>query len=163
TGQAPARTEEARRLRLPARRGPGCSHRLPRGHAAPQRHRRPPRWGPCDPHMGSGPVAAVGRERAVAAEDHVPQQLPGAAGRRRETHPNRIDPLVLDILGRKMTPQTPADGISGPDGPRSSVEGARKKRIWLYVLLAAVVLAALYVVVGFFSGRVLTPGTTVAG
>lgn len=62
-----------------------------------------------------------------------------------------------------MTPQTPADGISGPDGPRSSVEGARKKRIWLYVLLAAVVLAALYVVVGFFSGRVLTPGTTVAG
>src|SRR5690625_6584770 len=62
-----------------------------------------------------------------------------------------------------MTPQTPADGISGPDGPRSSVEGARKKRIWLYVLLAAVVLAALYVVVGFFSGLVLTPGTTVAG
>src|SRR5699024_12312923 len=62
-----------------------------------------------------------------------------------------------------MTPQTPADGISGPDGPRSSVEGARKKRIWPYVLLVAVVLAALYIVVGFFSGRVLTPGTTVAG
>src|SRR5699024_5148274 len=45
TGQAPARTEEARRLRLPARRGPRCAHRLPRRHAAPQRHRRPPRCG----------------------------------------------------------------------------------------------------------------------
>src|SRR5699024_3032221 len=70
---------------------------------------------------------------------------------------------VLDILGRKMTPQTPADGISGPDGPRSPVEGARQKRIWPYVLRVALVLAALYTVVGFFSGRVRTPGSTVAG
>src|SRR5699024_11396597 len=60
-------------FRLPARRGPGCSHRLPRGYAAPQRHRRPPRWGPCDPPMGSGPVAAAGRQRAVASrsEEHT--------------------------------------------------------------------------------------------
>ncbi|WP_209373622.1 VanW family protein [Brevibacterium renqingii] len=62
-----------------------------------------------------------------------------------------------------MTPQTPADGTSGPVGPRSSVEGARTKRIWPLFLIVVIVLAALYIVVGFLSGRVLTPGTTVAG
>ena len=63
-----------------------------------------------------------------------------------------------------MPTTTLSDGTSNPGGPDPSGSDARKKTIWpLILLLAVVVLAAIYVVIGFFSGRMLAPGTTVAG
>ncbi|WP_436326453.1 VanW family protein [Brevibacterium sp. FAM 27836] len=61
-----------------------------------------------------------------------------------------------------MSTQTLSDGNSHP-GRRPAGDDARKK-IWpVVVLLSVVVLAALYIIIGFFSGRVLGSGTTVAG
>ncbi len=62
-----------------------------------------------------------------------------------------------------MPTQTLSDGTPKPEGPRSAGDDVKKRRIWPFVLGAVVVLAAIYIVIGFFSGRVLTPGTTVAG
>ena len=61
-----------------------------------------------------------------------------------------------------MPTNTMSDGTSNAGGPDPSGSAARKK-IWPFILLAVVVLAAIYVVIGFFSGRMLAPGTTVAG
>ncbi|TGD33328.1 hypothetical protein EB835_00520 [Brevibacterium sp. S22] len=62
-----------------------------------------------------------------------------------------------------MPTKTLSDGTSNPGGPDPSGSDARKKTIWPFILLAVLVLAAIYIAIGFFSGRVLTPGTTVAG
>ncbi|AZU02342.1 hypothetical protein CXR29_07270 [Brevibacterium linens] len=62
-----------------------------------------------------------------------------------------------------MPTNTLSDGPSNPGGPDPSRRDARTKKIWPFILLAVLVLAAIYVVIGFFSGRVLAPGTTVAG
>ncbi|WP_434595022.1 VanW family protein [Brevibacterium sp. 1718] len=62
-----------------------------------------------------------------------------------------------------MPTNTLSDGTSNAGGPDPSGSAARKKSVWPFILVAVVVLAAIYVVIGFFSGRMLAPGTTVAG
>jgi vancomycin resistance protein YoaR len=62
-----------------------------------------------------------------------------------------------------MPTQTLSDGTPTPEGPRSAGDDVKKRSIWPFALGAVVVLAVIYVVIGFFSGRVLTPGTTAAG
>jgi vancomycin resistance protein YoaR len=62
-----------------------------------------------------------------------------------------------------MPTQTLSDGTPNRDGPGSSGDGARKRKIWPFILGAVFVLAAIYVIIGFLSGRMLAPGTTVAG
>ncbi len=62
-----------------------------------------------------------------------------------------------------MPTQTLSDGTPTPEGPRSAGDEEKKRSIWPFALGAVIVLAVIYVVIGFFSGRVLTPGTTVAG
>jgi vancomycin resistance protein YoaR len=62
-----------------------------------------------------------------------------------------------------MPTQTLSGGSSHHDGHHTASDGERKK-IWpIVVLLCVLAVAGLYVLVGYFSGRVLGPGTTVAG
>ncbi|WP_313450975.1 VanW family protein [Brevibacterium casei] len=59
-----------------------------------------------------------------------------------------------------MSTQTLAG--SAPD-PSAGTSAGRRKRPWIIALLILVGLAVVYLAIGFFSGRVVAPGTTVAG
>lgn len=60
---------------------------------------------------------------------------------------------------------TPTLSSSSPDpgGRRTSTTQTPQRRPWLVVLFILLGLAVIYLAIGFLSGRVLTPGTTVAG
>ncbi|UVI37578.1 VanW family protein [Brevibacterium spongiae] len=63
-----------------------------------------------------------------------------------------------------MPTQTLSDGNSYPSRRNPAGDDEPKKKIWPFVvLLIVIVLAAIYIALGFFSGRVLGAGTTVAG
>lgn len=62
-----------------------------------------------------------------------------------------------------MPSQTLSSGSPNSGGYRRESDAAPKSRPWVPVLIIVLGLAALYVVIGFLSGRMLAPGTTVAG
>ncbi len=53
--------------------------------------------------------------------------------------------------------------LAGAPDPSAGTSAGRRKRPWIIALLILVGLAVVYLAIGFFSGRVVAPGTTVAG
>ncbi|MDN6123596.1 MAG: VanW family protein [Brevibacterium sp.] len=62
-----------------------------------------------------------------------------------------------------MPTQTLSHSSPNPDGRPTRPTQAPKRRPWLIVVFIVLVLAAIYLVIAFLTGRVLSPGTTVAG
>ncbi|MCF2571945.1 VanW family protein [Brevibacterium sp. UCMA 11754] len=62
-----------------------------------------------------------------------------------------------------MPTQTLSHSSPNPGGRPQGTTETPKRKPWLIALFIILVLAAIYLVVGFLTGRVLSPGTTVAG
>ena len=62
-----------------------------------------------------------------------------------------------------MPTQTLSHSSPNPGGRPSGATQTPKRRPWLIAVFIVLVLAVIYLVIGFLSGRVLAPGTTVAG
>lgn len=62
-----------------------------------------------------------------------------------------------------MPTQTLSQPSPNPGGRPTGSTETSKRRPWLIAVFIVLVLAAIYLVIGFLSGRVLAPGTTVAG
>lgn len=62
-----------------------------------------------------------------------------------------------------MPTQTLSHSSPNPGGRPTRPTQAPKRRPWLIVVFIVLVLAAIYLVIAFLTGRVLSPGTTVAG
>ncbi|SMX89163.1 Vancomycin resistance protein YoaR, contains peptidoglycan-binding and VanW domains [Brevibacterium sp. 239c] len=62
-----------------------------------------------------------------------------------------------------MPTQTLSHSSPNPGGRPQGAAKTPKRRPWLIAVIIILALAALYLVLGFLTGRVLSPGTTVAG
>lgn len=62
-----------------------------------------------------------------------------------------------------MPTQTLPHSSPNPGGRPTEPTQAPKRRPWLIAVVIVLILAAIYLVIGFLTGRVLSPGTTVAG
>lgn len=62
-----------------------------------------------------------------------------------------------------MPTQTLSHSSPNPGGRPRDAKETPKRRPWLIAVFIILVLAVIYLVVGFLTGRVLSPGTTVAG